>query len=188
MRTTVRLGLLVAVVAAIAAPIGAWAASHFVDVPPGSTHEAAIEWMADNGVTSGCAADRYCPNDNVTRAQMATFMRNLATSRAVDAGTVDGLTPSQLQTDTRITTVTGFRNFIPGETASVTATCPSGGIVIGHFINNQGMSSLGTPVIGGIAGQFTPQQSVTVTGTAEPGGTGGRFISVQAVCIVAPPA
>jgi hypothetical protein len=186
MRTTVRLGLLVAVVAAIAAPIGAWAASHFVDVPAGSTHEAAIEWMADNGVTSGCAADRYCPDDNVTRAQMATFMRNLATSGAVDAGSVDGLSATELQTDARITTVSGFLNFSPSATNTVTATCPSGGIVIGHFVNNLGMASLGTPVIGGISGYPTPAQSVSVTGTAHAGGT-PRFIHVQAVCIVAPP-
>ncbi len=30
--------------------------------------------MADGGITSGCAADRYCPFTNVTREQMAIFM------------------------------------------------------------------------------------------------------------------
>ena len=33
-----------------------------------------ILWMADQGITQGCAVDRFCPNDPVTRAQMATFL------------------------------------------------------------------------------------------------------------------
>jgi hypothetical protein len=52
-------------------------ALHFADVQPGSTHEPAIFWLADRGVTRGCSADgtTYCPTASVTRAQMATFLR-----------------------------------------------------------------------------------------------------------------
>ena len=69
-------------------------ASHqFVDVSDANVFHDAIAWMADNGITVGCnppASDRYCPNDYVTRAQMAAFMQRLAQKQVVDAGTLDG--------------------------------------------------------------------------------------------------
>jgi hypothetical protein len=37
----------------------------------------ATEWLANRGVTLGCAAGLYCPNDLVTRAQMALFLNRL---------------------------------------------------------------------------------------------------------------
>jgi len=42
-----------------------------------SIFEADIEWMAAEGITKGCnppANDRFCPNDPVTRGQMAAFL------------------------------------------------------------------------------------------------------------------
>ena len=48
----------------------------------GSPFENAIEWLATSGVTKGCnppTNTRYCPDDPVTRAQMATFL-----TRALD--------------------------------------------------------------------------------------------------------
>jgi hypothetical protein len=50
----------------------------FTDVAVGSTHEAAIYWLADRGITRGCSpeGDRYCPAASVTRAQMASFLRS----------------------------------------------------------------------------------------------------------------
>jgi hypothetical protein len=40
----------------------------------GSTHETSIEALAAAGVTSGCDVGLFCPNDPITRAQMATFL------------------------------------------------------------------------------------------------------------------
>jgi len=43
----------------------------------GTTHEHAINQVAAAGITVGCnqpAGDRYCPDRNVTRAEMATFL------------------------------------------------------------------------------------------------------------------
>lgn len=40
----------------------------------GSVHEANINRIAAAGITRGCGADRYCPNNPVTRAQMAAFL------------------------------------------------------------------------------------------------------------------
>ncbi|MEX0658959.1 MAG: SpoIID/LytB domain-containing protein [Egibacteraceae bacterium] len=46
----------------------------FTDVPASSPHRDAINAVAARGITAGCAADRYCPRDAVTRAQMASFL------------------------------------------------------------------------------------------------------------------
>ena len=54
-----------------------------------SIFEADIEWMAANGITSGCGTGLYCPDDNVTRGQMAAFMKRLATKKVVAAATAD---------------------------------------------------------------------------------------------------
>ncbi len=40
----------------------------------GSTHEAAINRLAASGVTNGCGAGIYCPEDPVTRGEMASFL------------------------------------------------------------------------------------------------------------------
>jgi hypothetical protein len=36
-----------------------------------------VEWIKNRGVTLGCAVGLYCPFDNVTRLQMAAFMKRL---------------------------------------------------------------------------------------------------------------
>lgn len=46
----------------------------FTDVPASHTHAGAIAAIADAGITSGCDAGRFCPADEVTRAQMASFL------------------------------------------------------------------------------------------------------------------
>ncbi len=40
----------------------------------GSIHEANINALRRAGITLGCDADRFCPDQPVTRAQMATFL------------------------------------------------------------------------------------------------------------------
>lgn len=92
--------LLVAVTLLVTVPTAAIAASlasrSFSDVPAGSTHAPGIGWLVDSSVTSGCGGDRYCPGDEVTRAQMATFLYRLAgndpaVGPVVDAATVQGV-------------------------------------------------------------------------------------------------
>jgi len=52
------------------------AIGQFADVAPDHAMAAWIEQLAREGVTSGCSASpaRYCPDDAVTRAQMAVFL------------------------------------------------------------------------------------------------------------------
>lgn len=49
----------------------------FSDVPPTHPFFADIEALAASGVTRGCAPDLYCPDDTVTRGQMAAFLNRL---------------------------------------------------------------------------------------------------------------
>ncbi len=53
----------------------------------GSVFEPAIEALAAAGVTSGCADARFCPDDAVTRGQMAAFL-----ARAMDLTETSGNT------------------------------------------------------------------------------------------------
>lgn len=46
----------------------------FGDVPLGSFADAWIEQLALEGVTSGCGSGNYCPDNSVTRAEMAVFL------------------------------------------------------------------------------------------------------------------
>jgi uncharacterized protein (DUF1800 family) len=50
------------------------ATQRFTDVAPDNLFYAFIDQMALRGVTAGCGATTYCPNDFVTRAQMAAFL------------------------------------------------------------------------------------------------------------------
>lgn len=48
-----------------------------------SVHEAAINALAKAGVTAGCSSHLYCPNEPVTRAQMASFLKRALTGEGV---------------------------------------------------------------------------------------------------------
>lgn len=82
-----RLVLVLALVMVI--PSIALAGNRFNDVASGGTHHDSIGWMANNGITVGCniGGTEFCPDDVVTRAQMATFMYRLS-------GNAPGVQPS----------------------------------------------------------------------------------------------
>ena len=104
-RNSVRVTLIAAAAAALLtlAAVAAVAASNqFADVDAGATHEDGISFMAETGVTSGCATGLFCPTDNVTREQMATFMHRLSgqadgVDPSVDAATLQGMTVQEIQ-------------------------------------------------------------------------------------------
>ncbi len=67
-------------------------ASRFADVDAGQWWAAHADRLADLGVTRGCGTEplRYCPDQPVTRAQMASFLtRAFQLERAGSAGFVD---------------------------------------------------------------------------------------------------
>jgi len=100
MRTT----LVVVATALIVAPLAAVASHNFTDVPDSNTFHADIEAIADAEVTKGCnppANTLYCPDDFVTREQMAAFMNRLGAlapgkTPVVNAATVEGFSASEL--------------------------------------------------------------------------------------------
>ena len=49
-------------------------AQTFNDAPPGHWAFSHIETLAANSVSGGCGSDNFCPDDPVTRAQMAVFL------------------------------------------------------------------------------------------------------------------
>lgn len=56
--------------------VGSAAVGSFSD-DDGSVHESDVEAIALEGITAGCnppANDQFCPEDPVTRGQMATFL------------------------------------------------------------------------------------------------------------------
>jgi hypothetical protein len=76
----VSLTTVIALVLTTAVSTAVIAAHRFNDVPNSNQFHGSISWMADNGVTQGCDPDNnlFCPSDNVTRQQMAAFMRRFA--------------------------------------------------------------------------------------------------------------
>jgi hypothetical protein len=70
------------------------AANPFVDIA-GNSHEANIDAIYNAGITSGCDATHYCPNNNVTRAQMATF---IARAAGLSSGTAKNMPVANART------------------------------------------------------------------------------------------
>jgi len=89
------------VVGALLVPLAVFASHQFNDVPNDHTFHNAIDWMKDNNITVGCNPPdntNYCPAANVTRGEMAAFMKRLAENNVVDAATLDGVDASDLAT------------------------------------------------------------------------------------------
>jgi hypothetical protein len=86
--------LLVMVTLPVTAAVG-----RFADVHDDSPFAADIEWLADAGITRGCGTDLFCPEDPVTRQQMAAFLHRLAEGRIVNAATADHATTADSAAD-----------------------------------------------------------------------------------------
>ena len=56
----------------------------FTDVVPGSWYEQAVLWAAETGITAGTSATTFSPNDELTREQLATFLRRYAAYKGLD--------------------------------------------------------------------------------------------------------
>lgn len=86
-----RIAMIVGVTALIVAPLTAIASHSFTDVPDSNTFHEDIAWLADADVTRGCNPSEgnteFCPEDDVTRGQMAAFMRRFAQYIDAEDGT-----------------------------------------------------------------------------------------------------
>jgi hypothetical protein len=75
-----KLVLFALITAAVAMPSIA-AAQHgegFSDVPADHPFHDDIEWLADQGITRGCDEHSFCPEDDVSRGEMAAFLHRMA--------------------------------------------------------------------------------------------------------------
>ena len=61
------------------------APSTFTDVAEGQWYFDAVAWAQENGVVTGVAADKFAPNDDVTREQLATILWRYAGKPAAKA-------------------------------------------------------------------------------------------------------
>ena len=50
------------------------AVATFADVPVGAFGFRHIEALAASGITAGCGGGNFCPNNTLTRAEMAVFL------------------------------------------------------------------------------------------------------------------
>src|ERR1019366_3124192 len=108
----------------------------FTDVAATDFGFAWIQRMKRDSVTAGCTATTYCPNDPVTRGQMAIFIMRAAFNLLLPVNT-PGLTqisPSALPVGTSGTyTITGTNtNFVQG----TTTVSPLPGVTIGTVTVN----------------------------------------------------
>jgi hypothetical protein len=99
-----RPALVLALAAALLVPpLSAVAAtSRFADVPEGSVYRESVERLAAAGITTGCRdGGRFCPQDTLTRGQLALFLDRVSgrgsVPPTVDALTVLGLAPGDLR-------------------------------------------------------------------------------------------
>ena len=72
--------LAVSLVFAALAPSAAWAApcAGFSDVDTSSPFCVDVQWLKNRAVTLGCTVGTYCPDQPLTRLQMAIFMNRFA--------------------------------------------------------------------------------------------------------------
>lgn len=130
-----RLVTILAAVAVLSLPIAAFATHVFDDVDDDSVHAPGIEYVDATGITAGCDANNYCPNDELTRAQMATF---LLRSSGNDPATPPSVNAASIAQITQVSD----SNAVAGSavnTASV--SCPAGTMASGGGASTTGATN-----------------------------------------------
>ncbi len=120
----------VAVLAVVAAPVGVWANHRYPDVPPGSGHTE-VNRIADAGIVRGCGTQGlYCPDNPVTRMQMAQFLSRAGGSAGAAKNGLPGEILGTQAVPTAVLQIDVSVAGLPGETqyvavhAGVTARAP----------------------------------------------------------------
>ncbi len=147
--TISRRQLFTAVIAVLlVVPAVAFAGTIFDDVDDSHAHIGGMEFMKTSGVSIGCDTNNnYCPERNVTRAQMGTFMYRLSgndpsTLPSVNAASVDGFSANEMarvassQVSTDVDDWTGLTI-----TDSVDIDTESSGMLIITYVVNAGVDS-----------------------------------------------
>jgi hypothetical protein len=129
------------VTAVLLIPTAVFAAGRFTD-DDDSIFEDNIEWLASAGVTVGCNPPdntNFCPDDNVTRGQMAAFMQRFAQylgaedgtpAEADNADTLDGFDSADFAS-AGIVVRYGEATVADATSGSALATCLEGEVLVG---------------------------------------------------------
>jgi hypothetical protein len=132
-RRTLFVGVAIGVLLVVTASLVAANDTGFTDVPSGTYWHDSVKAIKDAGVTGGCSATKYCPNNNVTRKDMAVFLNKLGalgpgTTPVANATKLDGLDSSAFQRDVPTIETDVETLLIPSDTAvlSDTLTVPTG--------------------------------------------------------------
>ena len=120
-----------AVLGLVATPAAVWANDRFPDVPFGSGHEE-VNKIDDAGIVRGCGTSgNYCPDNPVTRKQMAQFLaRAGGSASAVKNGLPGQILGTQvaptavLQLDATVAGLAGETQYVAVH-AGITARAPS---------------------------------------------------------------
>jgi hypothetical protein len=139
---------------------------YFTDVPPSNLFFHFIQKMAQTGITAGCAPGLYCPNETLTRGQMAVFIVTGLLNELLPAGTPaiasavpNSASPGQIAT----VTLTGVNtHFVQGTTqvAAPAGVTPSNITVLSG-------TSLTVQLAVGASVAPNPTTIVVTTGTEE---------------------
>lgn len=94
-----------------------------------------IEWLASVGITLGCDAEGqlFCPDEKITRAQMAAFLHRALKDILAPTGPTEGFddtTGSQFEDDIAWLAAVGVTN---GCDAEGTDFCPDGNVIRSHM-------------------------------------------------------
>ena len=138
----------------------------FTDVPADGFAFQWVQRMKREGITSGCTADTYCPDETVTRGEMAIFIMRGAFNQLLPAGTpvLTQISPATLAAGASGTyTITGVNtNFVQG----TTTLSPIPGVTIGT-ITVTSPSSMTVQLTAASNAVAQPYSILAITGTEE---------------------
>ena len=78
-------GMFVTILYRLAGSPAVEAAAPFTDVPATQYYADAVAWASANGIVNGVSADKFAPNSNITREQMAAIIHRFATTSGIEA-------------------------------------------------------------------------------------------------------
>lgn len=138
----------------------------FTDVPASSPNCPDVTWITTYGITKVCAPSQICPNENVTRLQMAIFMHRLGENPAfVSGGNAFGSTAVLGTTDNQpLTILTNNQptlRLIPATGLNDTDTVD---VINGSPLNSVGMGVVAATITGGGATNNNTNYGNQVTG------------------------
>jgi hypothetical protein len=147
-------GFLGARLGMVSAPV-AQASHNFSDVPDNAFYHAFVQFLVDNGITSGCGGGLFCGEEAVTRGQMAVFLKKLSdTVSAKVAARVIHLNPGSVVIPLNIPTTLSWNTadfdtaglFSAAQPTRLTAPVPGTYMVIANLQSH--VSDVVTPAPG----------------------------------------